>query len=75
MYPQTPESILFTDADKAIGAILVQKDEVELKKLLDTSHTNCLSSAQLSWPAIEKRSFFNDLSIKEISCLSLGSKI
>ena len=57
-HPDTSKPyILYTDAsDKAIGAILVQKDDNGLERVVSyLSHK--LSGAQLRWPTIEKEAY------------------
>ena len=53
----TKPYILYTDAsDKAVGAILVQKDLAQVERVIAyISHK--LSGTQLSWPTIEKEAF------------------
>ena len=65
-HPQTDKPyILYTDAsDKAIGAILVQKDDKGIEKVISyLSHK--LSGAQLRWPTIEKEAYGIVYSLKK----------
>lgn len=71
--PQRPYA-LYTDAsDKAVGAILVQKDEDDQEKVIAyLSHK--LSGPQLRWPTIEKEAFAIVYALRKFHCYLWGAK-
>ena len=66
--------ILYTDAsDKAIGAILVQKDEHGMERVISyLSHK--LSGAQLRWATIEKEAYAIIYALKKFHAYLWGSQ-
>jgi len=66
--------ILYTDAsDKAIGAILVQKDDQGMERVISyLSHK--LSGAQLRWATIEKEAFAIIYALKKFHAYLWGSR-
>lgn len=66
--------ILYTDAsDKAVGAILVQKDATGMERVISyLSHK--LSGAQLSWPTIEKEAFGIVYALKKFHAYLWGAE-
>ena len=65
--------ILYTDAsDKCIGAILVQRDNDGIERVIHyLSHT--LSGAQLSWPTIEKEAYAVVYALKKLHAYLWGA--
>jgi len=73
-HPQTDKPyILYTDAsDKAIGAILVQKDTEGMERVVSyLSHK--LSGAQLNWPTIEKEAYGIVYALKKLHAYLWGA--
>ena len=66
--------ILYTDAsDKAVGAILVQRDEHGVEKVISyLSHK--LSGAQLNWATIEKEAYAVLYALKKFHAYLWGAK-